>query len=90
MAVATFATPSMQSTMKEQQFPPGWDEERVRRLIARYEAQTEEEQVAEDNDAASFPQGINREADRRRDEMRDPSFGLSHEETWRRIANRNG
>jgi putative addiction module component (TIGR02574 family) len=30
------------------------------------------------------------EAARRRDEMRDPSFGLNHEETWRRIANRNG
>lgn len=32
-------------------FPPGWDEERVQRLIARYENQTEEEAVAEDEAA---------------------------------------
>ena len=29
-------------------FPPGWDEERVRRVLAHYETQTEEEAVAED------------------------------------------
>jgi hypothetical protein len=32
-------------------FPPGWDEERVRRVIAHYEAQTEDEAVAEDEAA---------------------------------------
>jgi hypothetical protein len=32
-------------------FPPGWDEERVRRLIEHYEAQTDEEAVAEDEAA---------------------------------------
>ena len=37
--------------MKKQHFPPGWDEERVRRLLARYESQTEEEAVAEDEAA---------------------------------------
>jgi hypothetical protein len=37
--------------MKRQHFPPGWDEERVRRLLARYENQTEEEAVAEDEAA---------------------------------------
>jgi hypothetical protein len=32
-------------------FPPGWDEERVRRVLAHYEVQTEEEAVAEDESA---------------------------------------
>ncbi|MBN1506485.1 MAG: hypothetical protein JW955_06545 [Sedimentisphaerales bacterium] len=31
--------------------PPGWDEDRVRRVIAHYEQQTEEEAVAEDEAA---------------------------------------
>lgn len=34
--------------MKQNKFPPGWDEERVRRVIAHYEEQNEEEEVAED------------------------------------------
>lgn len=42
--------------MTEPGFPPGWDEERVRRVIAHYEAQTEEEAVAED-EAASEREG---------------------------------
>ncbi len=33
-------------------FPPGWDEQRVQRLIAEYEAMTEDELVAEDEAAA--------------------------------------
>jgi hypothetical protein len=37
--------------MKPNNFPPGWDEERVMRLLARYEEQTEEEGVAEDEAA---------------------------------------
>ena len=37
-----------------------------------------------------LPEWVECEVARRREEMRDPSFGLSHEETWRRIANRNG
>ncbi len=32
-------------------FPPGWDEERVRRVLEHYEAQSEEEAVAEDEAA---------------------------------------
>lgn len=36
--------------MKEN-FPPGWDEERVRRVLAHYEEQTEAEAVAEDEAA---------------------------------------
>jgi hypothetical protein len=34
--------------MKQSKFPPGWDEERVRRVLAHYEEQNEEEAVAED------------------------------------------
>jgi hypothetical protein len=34
--------------MKEKQFPPGWDEERIKRVIAHYEEQTEDEAVVED------------------------------------------
>ncbi len=37
--------------MKHSKFPPGWDEERVRRVLAHYEQQTEEETVAEDEAA---------------------------------------
>ena len=29
-------------------YPPGWDLERVRRIIQHYESQTDEEAVAED------------------------------------------
>jgi len=34
--------------MTNKHFPPGWDEERVRRVLAHYETQTEDEAVAED------------------------------------------
>jgi hypothetical protein len=34
-----------------QKFPPGWDEERVRKVLAHYESQTEDEAVAEDEAA---------------------------------------
>ena len=37
--------------MKQTKFPPGWDEERVRKVLARYEEQTENEAVAEDEAA---------------------------------------
>jgi len=37
--------------MKQSRFPEGWDEERVNRIIAHYEQQTEEEAVAEDEAA---------------------------------------
>lgn len=38
--------------MKQSKFPRGWDKERVRRVLAHYEQQTEAEAVAEDE--ASF------------------------------------
>lgn len=37
--------------MKKSKFPEGWDEERVRRVLAHYEDQTEDEAVAEDEAA---------------------------------------
>ena len=33
--------------MKQNEFPPGWDEERVQSVIAYYDQQTEDEAVAE-------------------------------------------
>jgi hypothetical protein len=33
--------------MSQQKFPPGWDEERVRQVLAHYESQSEDEQFAE-------------------------------------------
>ncbi len=33
--------------MSQQKFPPGWDEERVREVLAHYEDQSEDEQFAE-------------------------------------------
>ena len=36
---------------KQRAFPPGWDEDRVRRVLAHYGEQTEEEAVAEDEAA---------------------------------------
>jgi hypothetical protein len=35
-------------TMKQKQFPPGWDEKRVQGVLDHYELQPEEEAVAED------------------------------------------
>lgn len=34
--------------MSNPKFPPGWDEDRVRRVLEHYENQSEEEAVAED------------------------------------------
>jgi len=37
--------------MRQNRFPPGWDEERVQKVLTHYEEQTEDEAVAEDEDA---------------------------------------
>ena len=37
--------------MRQSKFPPGWDEKRVKEVMAHYESQTEEEAVAEDEAA---------------------------------------
>jgi hypothetical protein len=34
--------------MKENQFPPGWNAERVRQVLVHYQSQTDDEAVAED------------------------------------------
>jgi hypothetical protein len=36
---------------QDKKYPPGWDEDRVRRVIAHYDQQNEEEAVAEDEAA---------------------------------------
>jgi len=41
--------------MNENKFPPGWDEEHVRRLLDHYDHQTEEQVMAEDE--AAYEQG---------------------------------
>jgi hypothetical protein len=38
--------------MKNQRFPPGWDEQRVKRLIAELDARTDDEWIAADEAAA--------------------------------------
>lgn len=40
--------------MKQSKFPPGWSADRVKRVLEHYEAQSEEEAVAEDE--AAFEQ----------------------------------
>ncbi len=37
--------------MTQTRFPPGWDEERVRRVLEHYEQQPDDEAVAEDEAA---------------------------------------
>jgi len=37
--------------MNQKAYPPGWDEERVKRVLAHYEQQSEEQAVAEDEAA---------------------------------------
>jgi hypothetical protein len=41
--------------MKQTRFPPGWDEERVQRVLAHYQTQTQTEAVAEDEAAYDSP-----------------------------------
>ena len=37
--------------MTQRKYPPGWDEDRVRRVLEHYEPQSDEEAVAEDEAA---------------------------------------
>ena len=45
------AAASERTVMRQDRFPPGWDAERVRQVLAHYEEQTEDEAVAEDEAA---------------------------------------
>jgi len=42
---------SLSYKMKQSEFPPGWDVERVDKVLSHYESQSEEEAVAEDESA---------------------------------------
>jgi hypothetical protein len=37
-----------ETTMSQSKFPTGWDEEKVRRVLAHYEEQTDEDALLED------------------------------------------
>lgn len=50
-ATVPLGTSGKRAVRKRNKFPPGWDEERVRRVLAHYEQQTEDEAVAEDEAA---------------------------------------
>ncbi len=41
--------------MTQNRFPPGWDDERVQRVLADYEKQTESAAVAEDEASSEDP-----------------------------------
>lgn len=41
--------------MRQSKFPTGWDLERVKKVLAHYESQSEEEAVAEDEAAYDVP-----------------------------------
>jgi hypothetical protein len=43
--------------MSQQKLPPGWDEQRIREVLAHYEDQSEDEQFA-DIEAAREAEGI--------------------------------
>ena len=40
--------PKEETPMKQNRFPAGWDEDRVQRVLAHYQEQTEDEALAED------------------------------------------
>lgn len=41
--------------MSKSQFPPGWNKDRVRRVLEHYEGQSEEEAIAEDEAMLEHP-----------------------------------
>ena len=43
--------------MNDQKFPPGWDEDRVRQVLAHYDHQSEDKQ-AEEIEAAHQAEGV--------------------------------
>lgn len=79
--------------MRQQRYPTGWDEERVRKLLLHYESQTEDEAVAEDEAAfrrrgqtvmvvptqlvSTITKMIEREGKRRQSPTRRPNKGAA-------------
>ena len=47
-----------------QRFPQGWDEDRVKRVLSHYEAQTEDEALAEDKATFEEPTKVTIEVPR--------------------------
>jgi hypothetical protein len=43
--------------MKQSKFPPGWNAERVKRVLSHYESQSADEAVAEDEAASENASG---------------------------------
>jgi hypothetical protein len=41
--------------MKQNKFPPGWDAEKVQRVLAYYEEQTDEDALVEDEAGVEHP-----------------------------------
>jgi len=41
--------------MKQSKYPPGWDENRVKRVLEHYESQSEDEAIAEDEAVFEAP-----------------------------------
>jgi hypothetical protein len=56
-AATSVPAAAQEKKMSEQKFPPGWDAERVNRVLGHYENLSEEEQVAEDEEAAREQSG---------------------------------
>jgi hypothetical protein len=50
-AIVELYSQTERNTMSQTEFPPGWDEERVRKVLEHYEEQTEVEATAEDEAA---------------------------------------
>ncbi len=44
--------------MSQSTFPEGWDETRVKKVLAHYEAQTEEETVTEDEEGVEASETV--------------------------------
>ncbi len=44
--------------MKQNKFPPGWDEKRAERVVKHYESQTATEALAEDEASAEERSGV--------------------------------
>lgn len=45
------SAPEEETTVRQATYPPGWDDERVRRVLEHYETQSEGEALAEDEAA---------------------------------------
>jgi hypothetical protein len=41
--------------MKQSKYPPGWDENRVKKVLEHYESQSEDEAIAEDEAVFEAP-----------------------------------